>query len=86
MVFSLSRPWLVTLSDYIHQAYGAEHQLVRLFDTAKAYRVYAAAGRRVGETVRKPVTKRKILGELSSNIVLYGKLAGRRKKRLPRPR
>ena len=71
------------LSNYIHQAHREEHKLVRLSETAQRCRAYTAAGRRVGETVRKPATKRKVLGELSTDMVLKGKLAGRR---VPRTR
>ena len=77
-----SRP----LSDHIHQARPREHQLVRLSDKAEPCRACIAAGRRVSKQFGKAAPKRKALGELSTNSVLQGKKAGKRKERPPRSR
>ena len=74
------------LSDHIHQAHRAEHQLVRLTTDAKPCRAYIATGRKLGRQIGKAASKRKTLGELAPNSVLQGKLAGRRKERPPRSR
>ncbi|KAL2050544.1 hypothetical protein ABVK25_009213 [Lepraria finkii] len=63
-----------------------EHKLVRLSTDPKPCRACTAVGRNVGRQIGKAASKRNVLGELSTNSVLQGSLAGRHKERPPRSR